>query len=238
MLAPVIFFLILSVFFQALAFRTYAHESRWLLTDYLWLLIAATALIFYASKADKLEASRRLPNQIYLNKESDSISSYGLITSVLQLEILEREGKESSNNTQESDSVELRNRVRAAAHEIDRVGWEAFLKNAYSRDAMVNGLTSPKVLEEFEKIDTEFTEASERHDELSALKAKASDSVWNAVEFVLYPFFVAFALAIRLGRTTADYLRKSKQAEIQKKTKHEDTLGKHPDDLGTTDTKV
>ncbi len=156
-----------------------------------------------------------LPTYIKHNEQSDVLSSYGLSNSILHLERTEREAKESANNAQETDSIELNKRVQATLEEIDKVGWQQFLKTEYSHDAMSYGLTSPVVLKELNKIDSDFEEVSKRYAELKALKDKARGSNWNAVELVLYPFLVAFALAVRLGRTTADYLRKTRQAQAQ-----------------------
>ncbi len=215
MWTALIFFCILAVIFQVVAFRTYALESRWLLTDYLWLSIAATALIFYATKADQYEANQSLPIYIKYNEQSDALSSNILSTSIWHLGVTEREAKERADSVQEADSVELNKRVQAALQQIDNIGWQRFLKTEYSHDAMSYGLTSPAVLKELDKIDSDFAEVSKRYTELKELKDKAGGSDWNAVELILYPFLVAFALAVRLGRTTADYLRKSKQAQAQ-----------------------
>ena len=215
MWTAIIFFCVLAIAFQVVAYRTYTQEARWLLTDYFWLLIATTALIFYASKAEQYEASRRLPTNIKYNEVSDALSSYGLSSSILHLEITEREAKESANNTQETDSIELNKRVQAALEEIDKVGWQQFLKTEYSHGAMSYGLKSPVVLNELDKINSDFAEVSKRYAELKELRNKARGSNWNAVELILYPFLVAFALAVRLGRTTADYLRKTRQAQAQ-----------------------
>lgn len=215
MWTAIIFFCILAITFQVVAYRTYTQEALWLLTDYFWLLIAATALIFYASKAEQYEASRMLPTGIKYNQESDELSSIRLSNSILHLEITEQEAKEITNNTQKIDSIELNKRVQAALEKIDKVGWQQFLKTEYSHGAMSYGLTSPAVLKELDKIDLDFAEVSKRHAELKELRNKAQGSNWNAVELILYPFLVAFALAVRLGRTTADYLRKTRQAQAQ-----------------------
>lgn len=215
MWAALIFFCILAAAFQVVAFRTYALEARWLLTDYLWLLIAATALIFYATKAEQYEATRILPNNIEYNKIKDELSSRALSFSILHMEIAEAKAKESGDSVQEADSIELSKRIQAALQEIDNIGWQNFLKSEYSHEAMSYGLTSPVVLEELNKIDSEFVDISKQHAEFDELKSKARGSDWNAVELIIYPFLVAFALAVRLGRTTADYLRKSKQAQAQ-----------------------
>lgn len=215
MWATLIFFCILAAAFQVVAFRTYALEARWLLTDYFWLLIAATALIFYAIKAEQYEATRILPNDIKYNEIKDELSSRWLSSSILHMEITEAKAKESGDSIQAADSIELSKRVQAALQQIDNIGWEQFLESEYSHDAMSYGLTSPVVLEELDKIDSDFTDISKRHAELDELKSKARGSDWNGVELIIYPFLVAFALAVRLGRTTADYLRKSKQAQAQ-----------------------
>lgn len=102
MWTAIIFFCILAITFQVVAYRTYTQEALWLLTDYFWLLIAATALIFYASKAEQYEASRMLPTGIKYNQESDELSSIRLSNSILHLEITEQEAKESTNNTQKN----------------------------------------------------------------------------------------------------------------------------------------
>lgn len=212
MLIAFMFFIILASCVQIVAFRTYKQESRWLLTDYFWLTVASSALIFYGMKAVQVEnaAHLRTWEQMMAEYDSGSLHSMGTISLGLYIMYDQPPGVEPvPEDAKMQEARELDSRINASMQQIEKEGMDKFLY-VYSHDAMAEGITSPEVVQKLEEFEKELVRIRERYKEVKGLKYSSLSSLSAALEYHLYPYLLAIALALRLGRTTADYLRKTR----------------------------
>lgn len=212
MLIAFIFFMILTACVQMVAFRTYRQESRWLLTDYFWLTVASSALIFYGMKAVQVEDNAHLRTWEHMMGEYDSGSLYSMGTISLDLYIMydQQPGLDPKpKDLKMQEASELNSRIKASMHQIEKEGMNHFL-DVYSHDAMAEGITSPDVVQKLEEFEKEVGIIRTRYNEVKGFKYSSLPSISAALEYHIYPYLLAIALALRLGRTTADYLRKTR----------------------------
>lgn len=213
MSAAIITFLVLLPAFQMLAFYTYRYEVRWLYTDYVWLVIAASALIFYALKAGQDEAKRVLPaydnhlsGMAYVAKGEIGFSDFYLsffsnVRVTNETEAIRQQKVEFTMLNKRLESYRLRMESPSWPYEIERFhNCQELSAGLHTKEAL-HRVTS--ICEFFKRVISSRTEREE-------LSKRSSVGGYETLEYYGYPFLLAFALAVRLGRTTADVLRKSR----------------------------
>jgi hypothetical protein len=211
MLGLIVVFLIFVLIFQILAGLTYRYELEWLRTDYVWLVIASFALFFYSAKGDQYEANIELKTEEHFIKQFDALTSNSVSTGILGLEIIDEElrlqGVQSSDSRR-VETVESRKRIREILAKTDEIGWGKYMKDYYNPTQLSEGVISDSVKAELSEVTKHIEEIAARHQRVADVRSRTNISNWSGVELILYPYVFAFALALRLGRTTADYRRK------------------------------
>ncbi|WP_095180641.1 hypothetical protein [Pseudomonas sp. Irchel 3F6] len=207
----IIVFLISFLFFQVLGLFTFKREILWLSSDYVWLGLAAISLIFYAQKAEQDNAKRVLPNyNAHLNQmqkmtHSDVLFNLGHLD--IMYEYGPGEGIKNSNEYR-SDILLLKHRIEALIEPTQAKDWpdrmEQFFDCAQISENLVSEttrLTADRLCEKFEWV-------HKSREDRNAVAKTAKGGIASVLEIHIYPIFFALALAIRLGRTTADVRRK------------------------------
>ncbi|MBF6031476.1 hypothetical protein ICY20_27330 [Pseudomonas sp. P115] len=207
----IIVFLISFLFFQILGFVTFKREILWLSSDYVWLGLAAISLFFYAQKAEQDNAKRVLPNYNTHLSHMRQMTKSDIFFYIGHLDIMYEYGLGNgvkNNDEYRSDILLLQRRIKALIEPMQSKDWpdrmEQFFDCAEISAKLVSEttrLTAATLCEKFELV-------HKSRENRNAMAKTAKGGIASALEIHIYPIFFALALAIRLGRTTADVRRK------------------------------
>lgn len=211
----IVVFLISFLFFQVLGFFTFKREILWLSSDYLWLGLAAISLIFYAQKAEQDNAKRVLPNYDTHLSHMQQMAYSDVLFNLSHLDIMYGYGLGDGVKTSDeyrSDILLLRNRIEALIEPMRAEDWPDRMEEFFDCNQISKNLVSETTLLTAERLCEKFEWVLKSREDRNTIAETAKGGITSVLEIHTYPGFFAFALAIRLGRTTADFRRK-KQAE-------------------------
>lgn len=219
-LVAMVAFTVLFFLFQILASRTYKRETEWLKTDYAWLSVAAIGLIFYAIKAHQYDAELKLERETWYAENKAQIAYQRIFAYYKVQKMLDIQPTVELNTEDGSleDNRILEKRLYLANEIIEHSGWNSFAKN-YSPESMAKGIKDSFVLNQVDTINKTMSEYKDLLLELDKLQEATNSKVSKAFELNVYPILVAFVLALRLGRTTADIKRKGEKDAGSKEPK-------------------
>lgn len=211
MSGPIILFITLSLLFQLAALKTYGKELLWVATDYIWLTVAAIALIFYAVKGEQYLMEKQLKDSEPQYEMSHFMNHMFFETNVRIHSFIgilkDKKEIESSVSDQSEDASTLAKRLERLSAPMSDDDWNKFLRS-YSYNSLTDGLKDPQVRETATSIENIIISAKERLKKRDEMKAFVANPTPKENELFKYPFVLAFPLSLRLGRTTADLLRK------------------------------
>jgi hypothetical protein len=207
----IIVFLVSAAIIQIVASRTYANEIFWVSTDYVWLGVAALALVSLTAEARKDEARTLIPVQhghlqsLAAIAEQEVHFSLNFLTMFIELKV-KNETPEIARQKQEFK--ELKSRLLPYLETFDEPGWASRIDKFHSEKALLSGLSDPAAVRRAISIGGAMNRVRSSHDELLGLQRKLEIFSLERFHVYLVPFLVAITLAIRLGKTTAEIKRK------------------------------
>lgn len=207
----IIVFLISFLFFQALGFFTFKREILWLSSDYVWLGLAAISLIFYAQKAEQDNAKRVLPNYNTHLSQMRQMTQSDILFNMGHLDIMYEYGPGDgikSSDEYRSDILLLQHRIKALIEPMQAKDWPDRMEQFFDCAQISANLVSETTLLTAERLCEKFEWVHKSREDRNAIAKTAKGGIASALEIHVYPIFFALALAIRLGRTTADVRRK------------------------------
>lgn len=212
----IIVFAVLAIIFQAVAHRTFANELSWAKSDYFWLCIAALGLLSLTAEARRDDASTLIPIQKEYTIDVAAMAEENVAFSVNYLTIFsEINIKDETPDiaTQKQEFITLKDRLLPYLdyfRSFPNPGWASSMNAFHNEDALRKGLTDPAALRRAASVAESMDVVKKSHDELMELQAEFKASIMERIRIHLGPFLLAFALALRLGKTTADVKRKLK----------------------------
>lgn len=211
MSAAIITFLILTAIFQIMAIYTYRHEIRWLYVDYIWLVIASAALIFYALKADQDEAKRVLPayDNHLTGMAEIARGEIGFSDFFLTFFSMVKVTNETSEISQQKVEFErLNKKLDTYRLQMKSLDWPYNIEKFHSCKNLGADFKTVEAGRRVKAICETFDSVIKSRTEREDIAKRARGSEYSAIEIYIFPFFLALALSLRLARTTADLLRK------------------------------
>ena len=207
----IIVFLISFLIFQALGFFTFKREILWLSSDYVWLGLAAISLIFYAQKAEQDNAKRVLPNYNTHLSHMQQMAQSDVLFNMGHLDAMYEYGTGDdvkSRDEYRSDILLLQNRIKALIEPMQAKDWPDRMEQFFDCAQISKNLVTETTLLTAERLCKNFEWVHKSREDRNAIAKTAKGGIASALEIHIYPIFFALALAIRLGRTTADVRRK------------------------------
>lgn len=211
MSTALIVFIFLTPIFQYLAFKTHKQEIRWLYADYAWLIIASVALFFYGLEADQDEARRIIPvydehllGMAHIAKEEILFSDL-FLTFFSNVSVT----NESQSIQQQKKEFEILNkRLNIYRSHMKSSDWPNNIEVFHNCKELGAGLTSIEAISRVKNICTTFNRVVASRSERNEILMRTKESKYGGIKIYIYPFLLALALSLRLGKTTADVLRR------------------------------
>lgn len=207
----IIVFLISFILFQALGFLTFKREILWLSSDYVWLGLAAISLMFYAQKAEQDNAKRVLPNYNTHLSHTRQMAQSNVLFNMGHLDIMYKYGPGEGikrSDKYRSDILLLQHRIKALIEPMQAKDWPDRMEQFFDCAQISANLVTETTLLTAESLCEKFEWVHKSREDRNAIAQTAKGGIASTLEIHIYPIFFALALAIRLGRTTADVRRK------------------------------
>lgn len=211
----IIVFLVSAAAVQVLALRLYAKEVFWASTDYVWLCVAALALVSLTAEARRDEARASIPAQeehlrgMAAIAEQEVHFSLNFLTMFIEVEV-KNEPPEIA--LQKREFRKLKTSLLPYLEATGHPGWASRIDKFHSEEALLSGISDPVARSVALRIGETMNRVRSSHDELLRLKGKLEVSFLERFRVYLAPFLVAITLALRLGKTTAEIKRKRSTA--------------------------
>jgi hypothetical protein len=208
-----IVFLILLVIFQIIALRTYKNDLLWMISDYLWLGIAVLGIISLSADARKDEARRLIPNQNNYWQAKASLAEQELnftlnfLTVFMTITVID---EPPHITKQKQEFATLKERLLSYLNSMKDPNWSKNLDSFHHREMLLEKLTDSMAIKQANNISDAFDRVTKSYQELLDLEARLRLTIWEELKVYLGPILIAFALAVRFGKTTADMMRKQK----------------------------
>lgn len=211
---PIYVFATTFIIFQLAGYFLYAKELLWVATDYLWLIVAASAVVFYATKAKQFETEQKLKESAGQYEMDQRLANLYFSTNLFTFNLLGVGYIDSSGSphqrikTSDEDAV-LKKRLDGLSDALKKIEWNDFIKQ-YPSEGISKEFKDPELKYYVAEIDQVVSTAKKSQDEREALENVVANNDMKWKELYIYPLALAIALSIRLGRTTADFRRKWK----------------------------
>lgn len=205
-------FVIFSLIFQIIAFNTYKNELLWAWSDYVWLTVATLALITITAEARKDEARTMIHIQEdYLQTmaiivEQDVHFSLNFANFFSGVNVVD-ETQEITRN--KNELREMESRLLPYLKEFESNQWISNIDKFHSKDHLLKGMTDPIIQSQIEQLSDSLLRVQQAYNELTELKNKLRTTFLERLRIYLGPILLAFALAVRFAKTTAEIKRKS-----------------------------
>ena len=206
-----IIFIVSVVVLQMVALRTYANEVFWARSDYVWLSVAALALISLTAEARKDEARTLIPIQeehlqgMAAIAEQDVHFSLNYLTFFSEIKV---QNQTQEITRQKQEFIELKTRLLPYLEAFSAPSWVSRIDGFHSKQALLSGLSDPMAVSRATSITKGMDRVRSSYSELRGLQERLEVSFLERLRVYLAPLLVAFVLAIRLGKTTAEVKRK------------------------------
>lgn len=206
-----IIFLVLVVALQVFALRTYNSEILWARSDYVWLSVAALALISLTADARMDEARALVPAYEGHLRGMEAITEDDVYFSLNYLKFFSEvrvRGETDEIALQKKDFSKLRSKLLPYREAVSTPGWSSTIDAFHSRQELLSGLSSPAAVERATHISEGMERVKGSYEDLRRLQKRLQPSPLERFRVYLEPLLAAAALAIRIGKTTAEVTRK------------------------------
>ncbi|WP_152643628.1 hypothetical protein [Pseudomonas oryzihabitans] len=211
---PIYVFATSFIVFQLAGYFLYNKELVWVATDYLWLIVAASAVVFYATKAKQFETEQTLKDTGGTYEMDQRIAKLYFSTNVFTYNLLgigyiNSSGSLHQRIKKSDEDAILAKRLEGLHDALKNMEWRDFIKQ-YPSEGISKELKDPELKDYASELDKIVSTAKKNQDKREALEKVVANNDMRWKELYIYPLALAIALSIRLGRTTADFRRKWK----------------------------
>lgn len=209
-------FAVLAVIFQVVAHRTFTNEVFWAKTDYVWLCVAALGLVSLAAEARRDSAVHTIYVQKQYILDLAALAEDNVAFSVAFLNAFsEIKVKEETSEVirQKREFMTLKERLLPYIEYFGawpRSGWASSTSAFHNEDALLKGLTDQAALKRAASVVESIDAVKKAYDDLLKMETELNASELERLRIYLAPLLLAAAVAVRLGKTTAEVKRKRK----------------------------